>query len=241
MKRNFTPYALLGLFCLAGCSKNTDPSPTPPPVTPPATAAKITSFTIADSIVPFNTGSTAMWSVNNTDNSTVTLNGKPVGNSGSQATGNLKSNNNYTLELTNPSGAVAGQQTLTLRVADSLVTIMWNGGDTIHGYYEVKQRIRNVSGADTAWYDEIIGNTVVIKWVIHLDGSITFTNTDPIANPNTPLTYNSNYRALIQASPTTIWNGNALFTFISLSRTGWVWTFYSTDKTQLLEQTFVLR
>ncbi len=115
---------------LWGCSKP-DPvvpviPPTPPPVTPSPTGY-IQNFQITDTLVAFAYGSTLKWLVNGTNNYTVvTINGVKVGLYGVLDTGPLKANTKYTLSVNS-----GKDSSVSIKVADSLSTALWNGGKSL--------------------------------------------------------------------------------------------------------------
>jgi hypothetical protein len=113
------------LLFLCGCSKATDPTPiVDPPVVVSPPSGVIQYFTLIDTLVPFNTGSTVKWLVNGTNNQTVvTFNGVIVSFNGVLDTGPLKQNTVFTLAINN------GQQSsITLKVSDSITTLLWSNG-----------------------------------------------------------------------------------------------------------------
>jgi hypothetical protein len=117
---------LLYMAICTGCSKSDD-QPTPvvqPPVVVSPPSGVIQTFVITDSLVPFNTGSTVKWLVNGTNNQTVvTFNGVIVGITGVLDTGPLKKTSVFTLAINN-----GKQASITLKVADSVTSILWGGG-----------------------------------------------------------------------------------------------------------------
>lgn len=119
-----TVFIISLLFVLCACSKIVTPDPTVPPTTTPPSAPSgiIQSFTIADTLVPFNKGSYVSWLVTGINTLTiVSFEGIKVANYGSLDTGPLKGNTTFTLSVN--SGAKA---TVSIKVADSVSTALWN-------------------------------------------------------------------------------------------------------------------
>lgn len=112
---------------MASCTKQTEtnnnPSvPTPAPA--PTITGDIQSFTLSDSLIAFNTGTTAKWLVVNINpNTIVKFNGVIVGNYGVLDTGPLTQNSTFTLTVNN-----GKQATASVSVADSITTLLWNKG-----------------------------------------------------------------------------------------------------------------
>ena len=119
----------LSFLVLAGCSKTVPPDPVLPPTstTPSTPSGIIQSFTIADTLVPFNTGSYVKWLVTGTNTLTVvTFNGVKVASYGALDTGPLTQKTSFTLAVN--SGAKA---TVSIKVADSVSTYLWNDGKAL--------------------------------------------------------------------------------------------------------------
>ncbi len=117
---------ILSVIVINGCSKPDDPVPvpTPPPPTPTSPTGTIKEFFLQDTIVPFNKGTTAKWSVaESNDKTIVTFNGVKVTLYGVLETGRLQQATTFTLSVN--SGA---KQSKTVQVYDSITTYMWNEG-----------------------------------------------------------------------------------------------------------------
>jgi hypothetical protein len=122
--RSLAFYFLLSTVFFAACSKKPDIIPVPVPVVvPPVVTATgtIASFSVKDTLVPFNTGTLVSWTVDNANTKTVaTLNNNtvslPTGTLNATA---LKVNTTFTLALN--SGV---SESKTLKVADSLTTLL---------------------------------------------------------------------------------------------------------------------
>jgi hypothetical protein len=151
------------LFVLSGCSKTVTPDPIvlPPTTTPPsAPSGVIQSFTIADTLVPFNKGSYVSWLVTGTNTLTiVTYQGIKVANYGSLDTGPLKQNTTFTLSVN--SGAKA---TVSIKVADSVSTALWNEGK---GLILTKTEYYGMLPTDTttSWIDQAIDKQVADQYI----------------------------------------------------------------------------
>lgn len=117
---------LLLVVCVAGCSKTTETVttvPDPPPINT-SPSGEIQTFVITDSLVPYNTGSTAKWLVTGTNSySIVTFNGVKVATYGILDTGPLKQDTKFTLAVNN-----GKQSSIIVRVGDSVSTYLWNEG-----------------------------------------------------------------------------------------------------------------
>lgn len=114
------------IFCTS-CSKEEDPAPipipTPPVVSPPS--GIIESFTITETLKPYNTpGAILKWLVTGTNNQTlVTINGVKVAEYGIQDVGPLKLTTKFMLEVNS-----GKRDSVILKVADSVTTLLWNKG-----------------------------------------------------------------------------------------------------------------
>ena len=118
---------MIMIFFVTSCSKSSDtpasPVPTPPPTDYKPTGI-IESFTLTDSLVPFGYGTIAKWLVTGTNNYTiVTFNGVKIATYGAMDTGPLNKNTVFTLSVNN-----GAQATASIKVADSISTLLWNGG-----------------------------------------------------------------------------------------------------------------
>ncbi len=121
------------LVCMSAiffsCSKPDDPGPVVPlpPVTPPPSSTAsgiIDTFYVNDTLIPYNTGTTAKWNVTGTNSLTiVTFNGVKVAFNGVLDTGPLTFGTAFTLAVN--SGKMV---TRFVHVADSLTTNLWNTG-----------------------------------------------------------------------------------------------------------------
>ncbi len=119
--------AMMAVFFVVSCSKSSEPTP-PTPVTPPAVDYKptgvIESFTMTDTFVAFGYGTIAKWLVTGTNNYTVvTINGVKIATYGAMDTGPLNKNTIFTLAVNN-----GAQSNVAIKVADSVTTLLWNGG-----------------------------------------------------------------------------------------------------------------
>jgi len=123
----FDIIVILSLIVINGCSKPDDPVPTPPLPTPPtpiSPTGTIKEFFLQDTIVPFNKGTTAKWSITESNDKTiVTFNGVKVPLYGVLETGRLQQATTFTLTVN--SGV---KQSKTVQVHDSTTTYMWNEG-----------------------------------------------------------------------------------------------------------------
>ena len=153
---------ILSLIVINGCSKPDDPVPAPPPPPPPTPISPtgiIKEFILQDTIVPFNKGTIAKWSITESNNKTiVTFNDVKVTLYGVLETGRLKRATTFTLSVN--SGA---KQSKTVQVYDSITTYMWNEG----------RRWKQVNF-------ETLEKTIALpdsQWVAHM--------TDTIANERT--------------------------------------------------------
>jgi hypothetical protein len=115
-------------------------------VSPPS--GVIQYFTLLDSLVPFNTGSTVKWLVSGNNAQTViTFNGVIVGINGVLDTGPLKKTTTFTLAINN-----GKQASVSLKVADSVTTLLWSGGKA---WAQVRSEVKIVPAgqAQYAWVD----------------------------------------------------------------------------------------
>jgi len=147
---------------LVSCSKGggdivipTIPTPTPGNNSP---TGDIQLFTITDTMVAFNYGSTIKWLINGTNNNTVvSINGVKVGIYGVLDTGPLKQNTKFTLSVN--SGKEAS---ITVKVFDSLSTALWNEGKRIR---QTKTQMYIVPNGktDAQWVDTTISAENAIR------------------------------------------------------------------------------
>jgi hypothetical protein len=122
----FVLIVIVSVIVIYGCSKPDDsvPTPPPPPPTPTSPTGTIKEFFLLDTIVPFNKGTTAKWSVaESNDKTIVSFNGVKVTLYGVLETGRLQQTTTFTLSVN--SGA---KQSKTVKVYDSITTYMWNEG-----------------------------------------------------------------------------------------------------------------
>jgi hypothetical protein len=119
---------MIAVLFVVSCSKTSEtPTPTTP-ITPPTSDYKptgtIESFTLTDTLVAFGYGTIAKWLVTGTNNYTiVTFNGVKIASYGAMDTGPLNRDMIFTLALNNGTQAIT-----SVRVADSIATLLWNGG-----------------------------------------------------------------------------------------------------------------
>lgn len=162
-------FIILLLFVVSGCSKTVTPDPVVPPVTTPPSVPSgvIQSFTIADTLVPYNKGSYVSWLVTGTNTLTVvSYQGVKVGNYGSLDTGPLKQNTTFTLSVN--SGAKA---MVSVKVADSVSTALWNEGK---GLKIIKTEYYGMLPTDTttSWIDQAIDKQIADQLIyFDYDGS----------------------------------------------------------------------
>jgi hypothetical protein len=118
---------LIVVVMYTSCSK--DEEPIPIPVIPPPTATPpsgvIDYFVLTDTLMPFYTGGSFLkWLVSGTNAQTVvTINGVKVNFNGILDAGPLKQATTFTLSVNNGKKAA-----VTLYVADSVTTLLWNKG-----------------------------------------------------------------------------------------------------------------
>lgn len=138
-----------------------------PPVTVSPPTGVIESFTLTDSLVAFNTGSTAKWLVTGTNlNSVITFNGVIVGNYGVLDTGPLKQTTVFTLAINN-----GKKVSVTLNVADSITTLLWNKGKRLR---QTKYELYLVPAGQTdpVWIDTpMIARIADQRIYFNLDGT----------------------------------------------------------------------
>lgn len=142
------------LFIILGscmsCTKQ--PDGYTPPVQPPSAVnpptGEIQTFLLTDSLIAFNTGSTAKWLVTGTNlNSVITFNGVKVGNYGVLETGPLKQTSTFTLAINN-----GKQASVTLKVADSVTTLLWGKGRRLK-QTKLEMYIVPAGKTDPVWVD----------------------------------------------------------------------------------------
>ena len=157
------------LVMLWSCTKSPDnytPVVQPPTTVNPPTGV-IESFILTDTLVPFNTGSTAKWLVTGTNlNSVITFNGVVVGNYGVLDTGPLKQNTVFTLAVNNGKKA-----SVSLTVADSITTLMWNKGKRLR---QTKYELFLVPAGQTdpVWIDTPMMARIIDQRIyFNLDGT----------------------------------------------------------------------
>ena len=124
----FSGVSILPFFiiCMLGCSKTSPPDSLPPQI-PPNVAVPtgvIKTFTVNDTLVPYDKGTIVKWNVTETNDKTiVTFNGIKVGIYGVLETGPLQQVSTFTLAINN-----GMKQSKTVNVADSITTELWNEG-----------------------------------------------------------------------------------------------------------------
>ena len=168
------------LLLLAACSKSTPditPIVSPPPPVSTAPTGVIETFVITDTLVPFNTGSTCKWLVNGTNNLTiVTFNGVKVAFYGVLDTGPLKQNSSFTLSVNNGTSS-----TVKIKVADSITTLLWNGGKRLK-LKKIEAYIAPSGQTIPVWVDTTVSmSTRVADQRIYFgfDGNSRIIQTDP--------------------------------------------------------------
>lgn len=160
MRKGFTYFLLNGLrwvlplFLLAivSCSKTVDPTPVVPPPTPtPQTPSGVIDyFRMQDTLIGFNRTSNMSWLVSGTNSLTkVSIGGVYVGNAGAISTGVMKKDTVFTLSVNNGMEAK-----LKLRVADSILTLLWNDGKIA-----VREKTETLDTANI-WRDTVIATPV---------------------------------------------------------------------------------
>jgi hypothetical protein len=164
-----------GLICIlfagmmVSCTKQSDsftPIVQPPTVIGPPTG-DIQSFILTDSLIAFNTGSTAKWLVTNTNtNSVIRFDSVIVGNYGVLDTGPLKQNTTFTLSVNNGKKA-----DVSIKIADSITSLLWNKGkrlkQTKYQFYLVP-----VGQTGPVWVDTPMTAQVADQRIyFNLDGS----------------------------------------------------------------------
>lgn len=174
--------AVFVLLLFASCSKKSDViSPVLPviPTIPNIPTGEIQSFTIDDTLVAFNTGTSVRWLVTGTNlNTVVTYNGVKVANSGVFETGPLKQNTTITLAVNNGKTA-----SVSVKVADSITSLLWNGGKHL---YQTKAEYLMVPPAvkDSAYVDSALTNTQKYQIIyFNLNKSSTILQTVPFIPP----------------------------------------------------------
>lgn len=155
--------------CGMGCTKQPD-GYTPdvqPPITVSPPTGEIQTFLLTDSLVAFNTGTTAKWLVTGTNlNSVITFNGVKVGNYGVLDTGPLKQTSTFTLAVNNGKKA-----SLILKVADSVTTILWGKGRRLK-QTKLEMFIVPAGKTDPVWVDTPMTARVADRRIyFNLDGS----------------------------------------------------------------------
>ncbi len=148
--------AVFVLLLFASCSKKSDfISPIIPviPIIPNVPTGEIQSFTIDDTLVAFNKGTSVRWLVTGTNlNTVVTYNGVKVANSGVFDTGPLKQATTITLAVNNGKTA-----SVSVKVADSITSLLWNGGKHLYQtkaeYLMVPPVVKDSSYVDSALTD----------------------------------------------------------------------------------------
>ena len=117
----------LMMVTLMACSKppeDVNPQLPPSPPVNNTPSGEIQTFVLKDTLVGFNNGSSIKWLVTGTNNLTVvTFNGVKVSLYGDLETGPLKQTTQFSLAVN--SGKKAS---ITLKVADSVTTLLWGGG-----------------------------------------------------------------------------------------------------------------
>jgi hypothetical protein len=135
---------------LIACSKSSDPTPAPVPTPPVNTnpTGVIGSFTVNDTLIAYKSGTTLHWLVNNTNNYTVvTVNGIKVTTYGSWDTGPLTDTTGYVLAVNN-----GLRDSLTVKVADSIISALWNSGKRLKIVKREYWAIPN-GATDPVWVD----------------------------------------------------------------------------------------
>ncbi len=175
---------LLMIITLFGCSKNSDSftPATQTPVAPSPPSGEIQSFTLSDTLVAFNTGSTAKWFVTSTNDLTiVTFNGVKVAFSGVLDTGPIKQASKFTLVVNS-----GKQASLTLKVADSLTSLLWNKGKRLK-LKKIEWFVAPAGQADKKWVDTtsslLTPRLADQRTYFYLDGSTKIIQVTPLLYP----------------------------------------------------------
>ena len=166
------------------CSKSTEnftPAVQPPTTVNPPTGV-IESFILTDTLVAFNTGSTAKWLVTGTNlNSVITFNGVIVGNYGVLDTGPLKQNSTFTLAVNN-----GKQASVSLKVADSITTLLWNKGKRLR-QTKFELYLVRAGQTDPLWVDTPMTARVIDQRIyFSLDGTSRIYQSNANANVSPP-------------------------------------------------------
>ena len=175
---------LLMIITLSACSKNSDsfsPAVQPPASTSPP-SGEIQSFTLSDTLVAFNTGSTAKWFVTSTNDLTiVTFNGVKVAFSGVLDTGPIKQATKFTLAVNS-----GKQSSLTLKVADSLTSQLWNKGKRLK-QKKIEWFIAPAGQTEKKWVDTtsslLTPRLADQRTYFYLDGSTKIIQVTPLLYP----------------------------------------------------------
>lgn len=175
---------LLIIITLSACSKNSDSFSTPvqPPVVTSPPSGEIQSFTLSDTLVGFNTGSTAKWFVTATNDLTiVTFNGVKVAFNGVLDTGPIKQDSKFTLAVNS-----GKQASLTLKVADSLTSLLWNKGKRLK-QKKIEWFIAPAGQTDKKWVDTtsslLTPKLADQRTYLNLDGSTKIIQVTPLLYP----------------------------------------------------------
>ncbi|MEO8173849.1 MAG: hypothetical protein ABI581_12225 [Sediminibacterium sp.] len=170
LRRTGIMLLVISLLCVS-CTKDEPevipPTPiTPAPATPPS--GVIDNFVITDTVVAFYTSGTVLkWLVTGTNNQTVvTLNGVKVPTYGIQDTGPLKQTTTFTLAVNN-----GKQASVSLRVADSTSTRLWNNGKRLK-IIRKEYGIFQIGSATPTYRDTTISDYVLDQRIyFHYSGS----------------------------------------------------------------------
>ena len=214
---------LLCMVVVISCSKPEEQIVPIVPVQPVTTGptGMIQTFTINDTLLPFNTGTVIKWLVNGTNNLTVvTMNGVKVATYGSMETGPVKLSAVFTLEVNSGKKAI-----LTVKTADSITTLLWSKGKSAR---LVKKEVYIDSTAATAnnwgWVDTSKTITPFIR-----DQRIFFglNNTATLiqGTSNTNVSPGNGGKFITDPGGLYIWQ-NTLYTIVSIDATYLVVTFF---------------
>lgn len=202
--RNRTSWVMLVIaVSLISCSKGDGdivipaiPTPAPGNNSP---TGDIQLFTITDTMVAFNYGSTIKWLINGTNNNTVvSINGVKVGIYGVLDTGPLKQNTKFTLSVN--SGKEAS---ITVKVFDSLSTALWNEGKRLK-QTRAQMFLVPAGRTDAVWVDTAINAEKAIRRIyFNFNGTTTLLR---ISSSGTMVIDGGNFTTNIPASRFT-WGG----------------------------------
>ncbi len=210
--------------CVFGisCSKTTEQPTITLPVIPPVSNAptgEIQSFSVADTLVAFNTGTSVSWLVVGTNLYTiVTYNRVKVANSGVFDTGPLKQQTTFTIAVNN-----GKSKSLVVKVADSITSLLWNGGKNL--YLTKAEYFTKPAGATDSTYVDIPLTDQQRYQIIYfnLQGGSTIIQTLPFNGPT------DTGKCIINATKTGFTWQNVEYTILMLDSKTLKVTFWGTN------------